>query len=108
MVVICDICVRVHGRDTNSPIECPVCHEIIGCFWHKRNTAHIREHSRHRQLAWPDEGTEKAPNSIVETMDALRRSFGHYFDGIDPDEDEDEDERGEFVGVIMIEGMGTE
>jgi uncharacterized C2H2 Zn-finger protein len=32
--VICRECVAIHGRDTNTPIRCPYCGEIIGCFWH--------------------------------------------------------------------------
>lgn len=39
---ICGTCVKVHGRDTNTPIQCPHCKSIIGCFWHNRNTWHIR------------------------------------------------------------------
>ena len=42
MKYICETCMEVHGRNTNSPIQCPVCKQIVGCFWHKQNTAHIR------------------------------------------------------------------
>lgn len=40
---ICETCTWVHGRDTNSPIQCPHCNRIIGCFWHDRNIKHIRQ-----------------------------------------------------------------
>lgn len=32
--MICKTCFKVHGRDTSQPIECPFCHNAIGCFWH--------------------------------------------------------------------------
>lgn len=43
MQYVCDICIRVHGRDSNQKIQCPTCGKIIGCFWHKKNIKHIRE-----------------------------------------------------------------
>jgi len=41
--LICETCLRVHGRDTNSPIQCPTCKQVIGCYWHAPNYRHIRE-----------------------------------------------------------------
>lgn len=32
--LVCKTCVEVHDRDTTSPIQCPNCGELIGCFWH--------------------------------------------------------------------------
>ncbi len=40
--MICRPCQYFHGRDTNAPIRCPTCKQIVGCFWHRQNTAHIR------------------------------------------------------------------
>jgi hypothetical protein len=45
---ICHTCMRVHERDTNAPIACPVCLKIVGCFWHNRSLAHIRACERRR------------------------------------------------------------
>lgn len=39
----CNTCMRVHGRDTNTPIQCPVCRRSVGCFWHNQGHAHIRD-----------------------------------------------------------------
>ncbi len=38
----CLTCLRIHGRDTSAPIQCEVCHKVVGCFWHDRNSEHIR------------------------------------------------------------------
>lgn len=41
MKPVCKKCVEVHGRDTNSAIQCPKCNKIVGCFWHRTGTTHI-------------------------------------------------------------------
>lgn len=48
---VCDVCVQVHGRDTNTPIACPFCLKIIGCFWHNRNTEHQRACAQKSRVA---------------------------------------------------------
>lgn len=64
MECICETCIKVHGRDTNTPIQCPHCRKIVGCFWHERGTNHIRycasnpqprawDESRCRVCGWP-------------------------------------------------------
>lgn len=45
-MIICATCIKVHGRDTNTPIQCPVCKQIVGCFWHARAGLHIRRCER--------------------------------------------------------------
>ena len=45
---ICATCIEIHGRDTNAPIQCPVCKQIVGCFWHARGGLHIRNCQRAR------------------------------------------------------------
>src|SRR5262249_23757670 len=52
----CLTCLRIHGRDTNAPIACGVCHKIVGCFWHDRNSKHIRACLRERAGLAPIEG----------------------------------------------------
>jgi hypothetical protein len=39
----CIHCITLFGRDTKYPIECPFCHEIIGCFYHIKNLKHIKD-----------------------------------------------------------------
>jgi hypothetical protein len=42
--VVCQTCLKVHGRDTNAPVECPYCHKLIGCFWHRPQVLkHMRQ-----------------------------------------------------------------
>jgi len=41
-VIICETCIQVHGRDTNTAVQCEVCGKIVGCFWHKKDMLHIR------------------------------------------------------------------
>lgn len=40
--IVCQICIEVHGRDTNQPIECRKCKCLIGCYWHKRGATHMK------------------------------------------------------------------
>jgi hypothetical protein len=65
---ICETCVEVHGRDTNAPIQCYVCKQIVGCFWHNRNILHIRNCERARRglppiEPWPIEEQEEQPHA---------------------------------------------
>lgn len=46
---ICETCMRIHGRDTNAPIQCGVCGKIVGCFWHAHGALHIRNCERARR-----------------------------------------------------------
>lgn len=39
--IFCATCWEVHGRDTRSPIQCPKCGNLVGCFWHMKGTRHI-------------------------------------------------------------------
>jgi hypothetical protein len=39
---ICPTCMEIHGRDTNTPIQCAICKKIVGCFWHNHTSQHIR------------------------------------------------------------------
>jgi hypothetical protein len=48
-MAICATCVKIHGRDTNAPVQCGVCRKIVGCFWHERNSLHIRNCERARR-----------------------------------------------------------
>lgn len=41
--IICQKCMKIHDRDTNSPIQCQKCKKIVGCFWH---TQGMREHRK--------------------------------------------------------------
>lgn len=41
-VVVCTICVEIHGRDTSQAVQCPRCKQIVGCFWHRGYSEHIR------------------------------------------------------------------
>jgi hypothetical protein len=61
---ICATCMEVHGRDTNSPIECGVCGIIVGCFWHRKDMLHIRNCERAKRgqppiVPWPDDETSQ-------------------------------------------------
>lgn len=38
---ICKMCVEIHGRDTNQPIQCPGCTKIVGCLWHDKGIEHL-------------------------------------------------------------------
>lgn len=40
--VICETCMKVHGRDTSAPVKCYKCGRIVGCFWHKGAFQHVR------------------------------------------------------------------
>lgn len=56
--IICATCMQIHGRDTNTPIQCGVCQQIVGCFWHNRNSAHIRACQRAKAGLPPLEALE--------------------------------------------------
>lgn len=38
---ICNKCFELHGRDTDTAIQCPKCNKIVGCFWHNKGVKHI-------------------------------------------------------------------
>lgn len=40
---ICAECVDIHGRDTRMPVQCPRCHQLVGCFWHDAGVKHLRK-----------------------------------------------------------------
>ena len=42
MQIVCQTCMKVHGRDTNAPVQCPICKKIVGCHWHGGAYQHIR------------------------------------------------------------------
>ena len=40
---LCPDCVDIHNRDTNMPVQCPYCGQLVGCGWHPMvSMRHIR------------------------------------------------------------------